>query len=90
MYRGTWYTPVHTKAQRVCRARAAVVGAAEASREAQVVRDDDRRVEALKVENEDRLVIEARLRLHDQWQRLHRRLAADLLARGRDLRTRRR
>ena len=54
---------------------------------AQVVRNDHGGVEALKVQHRHRLVVEAALGLHHQWQGLHRGLRSHLLPRRRHLRS---
>ena len=55
-------------------------GAAQARGEAQVVGDDLARVQRLEVQHDDRVHVQARLGLHHQWDRLHRRLVLRLRA----------
>lgn len=63
-------------------------GLAKAGGVAQVVGNHNGGVEALEVQHEHGVVVEAALRLHHQRHRLHRWLAAHLLLRRRDLHTR--
>jgi len=54
------------------------IGSSEASRVADVVGDHDGGVEGLEVENDDRILVEGRLRLHDERDALGSVLTSDL------------